>query len=92
MSKIYERFIHNSLSSYFETMLSNFRSAYAKSYSSNHILIRLIENCKKSLENKNFVGTVPMLLSKAFDCISHDFFVAELHAHDLSVDAAAFLY
>ena len=51
MSKIYERFIHNSLSSYAET-ISNFVSAYRKSYSSNHVLLRLIENWKKSLDNK----------------------------------------
>ena len=72
MSKIYERCIHNSLSSYAETILSNFISAYKKSYSSNHVLLKLIENWKKSRDNKNFVGTVLMGLSKSFDCIPHD--------------------
>ena len=33
MSKIYERFIHDSLSSYAGAILSNFISAYRKSYS-----------------------------------------------------------
>ena len=51
MSKIYERFIHNSLSCYAET-ISNFVSPYRKSYSSDHVLLRLIENWKKSLDNK----------------------------------------
>ena len=92
MSEIYQRFIHHSLSSYFETILSNFKSVYAKSYYSDHILISLIENCKKSLENKFFWGTVLLLLSKAFDCISHDFFVAKLHPYDSSVDAVTFVY
>ena len=69
MSKIYERFIHNSLSSFAENILSNFISAYRKAYSSNHVLLRLIENWKKSPDNKNFVGTVLMDLSKAFSCI-----------------------
>ena len=92
MSKIYERFIHNSLSSYAETILSNFISAYRKSYSSNHVLLRLIENWKKSLDNKNFVGTVLMDLSKAFDCIPHDLLVAKLHAYGLSEDAITFVY
>ena len=41
MSKIYERCIHNSLSSYAETILSNFISAFKKSYSSNHILLKV---------------------------------------------------
>ena len=92
MSKIYERFIHNCLSSYAESFLSNFVSAYRKSYSSNHVLLRLIENWKKSLDNKNFVGTVLMDLSKAFDCIPHDLLVAKLHAYGLSKEAVTFLY
>ena len=36
----------------------NFISAYKKSYSSNHVLLRLTENWKKSRDNKNFVGIV----------------------------------
>ena len=72
MSKIYEMCIHNSLSSYAETMLSYFISAYKKSYSSNHVLLKLIKNWKKSRDNKNFVGAVLMDLSKSFGCIPHD--------------------
>ena len=92
MSKNYERFIHNCLSSYAESFLSKFVSAYRKSYSSNHVLLRLMENWKKSLDNKNFVGTVLMDLSKAFDCITHDLLVAKLHAYGLSNDAVTFIY
>ena len=92
MSKIYERFIHNCLSSYAESFLSKFVSAYRKSYSSNHVLLRLIENWKKYLDNKTFVDTVLMDLSKAFDCIPHDLLVAKLHAYGLSNDAVIFIY
>ena len=92
LSGIYERFIHNCLFSYAESFLSKFVSGYRKSYSSNHVLLRLIENWKKSLDNKNVVGTVLMDLSKAFDCIPHDLLVAKLHAYDLSNDAVTFIY
>ena len=92
MSKIYERFIHDCLSSYAESFLSKFISAYRKSYSSNHVLLRLKENWKKSLDNKNFVGTVLMDLSKAFDCVPHDLLVAKLHAYGLSKDGVTFIY
>ena len=51
--KIYERFLHENLTSYLETFLSKFISAYRKSYSSNHVLIRLIGNWEKSLDQKN---------------------------------------
>ena len=42
-------------------ILSNFISAYEKSYSSNHVLLRLIKKWTKSRDNKNFVGTVLMV-------------------------------
>ena len=51
--KIYERFLHENLTNYADTILSRFISGYRKSYSSNHVLIRLKENCKKSLDQKN---------------------------------------
>ena len=92
MSKIYERYIHNCLYRHAENILSNFISAYRKTYSSSHVLLRLIENWKKSLDNKNFVGTVLMDLSKAFDCIPHDLLVAKLHAYGLTEEAVTFIY
>ena len=92
MSKIYERFIHDCLSSNAESFLSKFISAYRKSYSSNHVLLRLIENWKKSLDNKNFGGAVLMDLSKAFDCVPHDLLVAKLHAYGLSKNGVTFIY
>ena len=40
-SKIYERFLHENLTNYVNCFLSKFISAYRKSYSSSHVLIRL---------------------------------------------------
>ena len=92
MSKIYERCIHNSLSSYAETKLSNSISPYNKSYSSNHVLLRLIENCKNYWDNKDFVGTVLMDLSKAFDCIAHDLLDKKLHLKGWSEYEVTFVH
>ena len=92
MSTFYERHTHNCLSRQAENILSSFISAYRKTYSSNHVLLRLIENWKKSLDNKNFVGTVLMDLSKTFDCIPHDLLVAKLHAYGLTEEAVTFIY
>ena len=92
ISKIYERCIHNSLSAYPEKILSNLIPGYRKSYSSNHVLLRLIKNWKKSRDNKNFVGTVLIDLSKAFDCIPHDLLAAKLPAYVLSEDAVTFVH
>ena len=91
-SKIYERFLLNSLSEYVENTLSEFIAAYRKTYSSNNVLLRLIENCKKHLDNKSIVGTVLMDLSKAFDCIPHDLLIAKLHAYGITKKSLTFLY
>ena len=44
---------------YVNTFLSKFISAYRKSYSTNHVLIRLIENWKKSQDEKKFCWCCP---------------------------------
>ena len=47
-SKIYERYIHDSLIPYINKCLCKFVAASRKSYSSIHVLIRLVENWKKN--------------------------------------------
>ena len=71
-SKIYERHINNSLISFVDNFLSVFISDYRQTYSSNHVLIRLIENYKQSLDKNKFVGAVLMDLFNAFDFILHE--------------------
>ena len=58
-------------------------------YSSNHVLLRLIENWEKFRDNKTFVGTVLIDLS---DCIPPDLLGAKLHAYGLSEDAVTFVH
>ena len=91
-SKVYERFLHDSLSKFTDQIFSKFLSAYRKSYSSSHVLMRLVEDWKAPLDNKKLVGTVLMDLSKAFDCIPHDLLIAKLHAYGLTIEALIFLY
>ena len=50
-SKIYERYLLNSITPFANNALSIFISAYRKM--SNNALIRLIENWKQSLDNQN---------------------------------------
>ena len=91
-SKIYERFIHDSLIPFIDKCLSKFIAAYRKSYSSSHVLLRLIENWKKDLDNKKFVGAVLMDLSKAFDCIPHDLLIAKMDAYGFNESALTFFF
>ena len=67
-------------------------AAYRKNYSTNHLLIGLIENWKKALDEKFFVGAVFMDLSKAFDCIPHDLIISKLHTYRFSQKTVTFIY
>ena len=79
--KIDERYIHNSKTPFVNNVLCILISAYRKSCSSNHVLLRLIENWKESLDSQKFVRTVLMELSQAFDCISHNLLMAKIYIY-----------
>ena len=55
---------------------SPYLSAYRASYSTQDVLLRLIEEWKTNLDNNFAVGAVLMDLSKAFDFIPHDLLIA----------------
>ena len=55
-----------------EEYFSPLISAYSTSYSSQHVIIRLLEEWRIKLDNNFAVGAVLIALSKVFDCIPHD--------------------
>ena len=55
-SKVFERFISNQLSSYFNDILSK----YLNVYSSQHVLLRLIQEWKKALDENKVAGVILM--------------------------------
>ena len=63
-----------------------FISAYRESYKTQHVLIRLIEEQIKNLDNNYFIGAVVMDLSQGFDCTAHDLVIAGLAAYEQKYD------
>ena len=90
-SKIFETVISHQLMHHFDTMFNVMLCAYRKKYGCDHILTRLIESWKESLDKDEYVGTVLMDLSKAFDCIPHALLICKLKAYGLSTAACSFI-
>ncbi len=66
-SKVFETIVAEQLMEYFNDIFDPMLCVYRKKYSTEHVLIKLIDSWKYALDNDNFVGTVLMDLSKAFD-------------------------
>ena len=88
-SKIYESVIKNQLISVLNNIFSPFLSAYRESYSTQHVLIRLLEKWRENLDN-NY--TMLMDFSKAFDCIPHDILIPKLSVYGLNGNALKYIY
>ena len=92
LSKIYKMFAKNLLVSNIEEFFSPFLAAYRKSYSTQHLLIRMVEDWKENLDNNFIVGAVLTDLSKAFDCIPRDLLIAKFSAYGLNSDSLYYIY
>ena len=83
--------ILNGFSNVYE-ILSNFKATYRKTFSSSHVLKRLIENWKKHLDHKKIEWTVLTDISKLIYCIPHDLVTAKLHAYGFNKKPLTFLF
>ena len=91
LSKIYERLIYTQMLSFVKDKLSDLLCGFREKYSTQHALIKLIEACRKCLDGKGIMGIVLMDLSKAYDCLPHDLFIAKLAAYGFGTGRTEFI-
>ena len=72
--------------------MSDKLSAYKRNYSTQHVLLRLIENWRHCLDENKVVGAVVMYLSKAFDCLSHELLITKLEAYGFNENTIKLVY
>ena len=91
LNNIYERVLSDQLSVYFKDILSDFISAYRKNYSCESTLLRLTEDLRAGLDNRELVAVISLDLSKAFDCVPHELLLAKLKAYGVAEQGVALL-
>ena len=74
-----------------DKVFSPYISAYRKNYNTLNVLILLIEEWKKHLDNNYFVGVL-MDLYEAFDCIPHNLLIAKSAAYGFDKNSLKYLY
>ena len=53
---------------------------FRKGYKTQYALLKLLETCRRKLDNKDIVGIILCDLSKVFDTLPHDLLIAKLAA------------
>ena len=91
-SKIFERLLYDQLYLFFEQILSALLAAFRKKFSCEHVLIKLVEDCKAALDHGGHVGMILMDLSKAFDGLPHKLMLRKIHTYGVSISSCALLH
>ncbi len=91
LSKVFEHIIAEQMMTYFNDLFHSNMCAYRKGYSCDTVLLSLMEQIKRDLDNKHYVSIILMDLSKAFDCMSHSLLLAKLRNYGFMQNACSFI-
>ena len=85
LSNVYEKVTYDQLYNTFRRHLSQNLSGFLTNHSCCTALLKMTEEWRRKLDNKESAMTVAVDLSKAFDSINHNLLLAKLKAYALSI-------
>ena len=93
LSKVYKHLTYNQIYQMAENALKiNMSVPFCKNYSTQHVLITMIEKARKILNKGRTFGALLTNLSKAFDCMTHGLLVAKLHALNFGMNVLNLIF
>ena len=87
VSKVFQRIIHKQITNYMTDKLAHSITGFRKSHGTQYSLVMMLEKWKRALDKGEYVSTLFMDLSKAFDTINHDLLIVKLKAYGFSKGA-----
>ena len=87
LSKAFEKCLYDQIYSYTDSILSKAQCDFRNGYSTQYSIIAMIEKWRRNLDQVGICGALVMDLSKAFDCLAHDFLIAKLEAYGFTYDS-----
>ena len=75
------------INSFITDYFSDFLCGYRQGFSTQPVLIKLIESWRQSLDSRGYIKAVLMDLSKAFATINHKLLIAKLYAYGFNKES-----
>ena len=72
--------LYDQIYDFFENKFSRYQCGFRKGFNTQNVLLSMVEKMLLVRDKKEVCGTI---LSKLFDCISHDLLIAKLNASGL---------
>ena len=85
LSKLFERIMFIQMSAFFEDIFNKQQCGFRKGYNTQQCLLKMLEKCKRSVDEGKVFGALLTDLYKAFDCLDHELLIAKLNAYGFSL-------
>jgi len=91
LDNVFERLLSSQMDSFYNSILSDYTSAFRRKFSCETALLKLTEDWRHNRNNKETVAVISMDLSKTFDVLPHDLLLAKLKAYGVSDNSCKLL-